>query len=552
MRTNALRPWKRPRGSVMLLTMFLLMFLALLGTGFMALLPVEMRSAQKDRSSVMASYAADAGVQHAMSQLKIAMNTPPSAFNVNEISKAPRELGSGWQYKIEDIVEIAPEEFRVTSVGMLRGKVQRRAVAIIDDGSDGFAIQITADDTGTSQNINQNGAWPTDVPIEGDVYVQGTWYVDNNGFNMNTPNPNPPFKGTVFQTDPSGGAMRGEKYVGSAPSSSTQYATLYTNGMDAIQPYSVDDVYQEDLVLVDQVRKSLLMGVFGTDQPSSAVTSASALTIARAPGVNIPNSKTPGTMDGGIYINPTSGANGMNNFAVEFSVQAGNGVTTVTNNGVVTRITSVTEGGTYNGQTFSADQDRLVVQKTPGGTAIYNAEFNEGDVVYINGNVTSVKGIYKGNRTVAATGDMTITGELLKSDTPRGEKPTSRSNDALGLICSFDANSSKGMSIDMPTASRPLGNEYFVYAYVTALSQTDGNAKMFSNNQHPDLPAGTSLTWVGSLLWAPTTAGQISTAMRFIDDWNKVVIDDNRPDFFPGKHTWIPRLRSYVDTMVGE
>jgi hypothetical protein len=87
---------------------------------------------------------------------------------------------------------------------------------------------------------------------------------------------------------------------------------------------------------------------------------------------------------------------------------------------------------------------------------------------------------------------------------------------------------------------------------VTAVSKTDGNAKVFSNNQHPDLPNGKSLSLIGSLVYAPTTPGHINTSMNFIEQWNKVVLDNNVPFGFPVRDRFVPQLRSYVDLPSAE
>ena len=84
------------------------------------------------------------------------------------------------------------------------------------------------------------------------------------------------------------------------------------------------------------------------------------------------------------------------------------------------------------------------------------------------------------------------------------------------------------------------------------MSKTDGNSKMFSNNQHPDLPNGTTLSLIGSFVYAPTTPGQINTTMRFVETWKQVILDNSRPIAFPGKSSFVPRLRSYVDIPVGD
>ena len=40
--------------------------------------------------------------------------------------------------------------------------------------------------------------------------------------------------------------------------------------------------------------------------------------------------------------------------------------------------------------------------------------------------------------------------------------------------------------------------------------------------------------------------------MNFIDTWKKVVLDNQVPFGFPVRDSFIPRLRSYVDTPVAD
>lgn len=607
------------RGSVLLLTLFLLILLAMLGTGFMVLLPVEMRSAHKDRAAVMTSYGADGALQVVMNDLRA--KVPPE-----DISRASVDMGGGWSFQVENVEALAEEQFRVTTVGLLRGKVLRRAVAIIDDGSQESALYYGGDSNGGPQTINQNGAWPTTVPIIGDVYVNGTWYVDNSV----TPN-TPPFQGSIHQTEPlepgAGVGARGEKYTGSVPTTAADYGALYTQGMDAIQ--RTGSVPASDRLTTTQVNNSLLMAVFGLSDPSEIAAARSSYSGA---GVQVPSSGA--SMAGGIYINP----NGSTDFSIVFSVDAnGNGVTTVSNGSSVTTITSVTEGGSYAGTNISSSDDRLVVSTgggvAPGGpttgsatgggngngnggggsgtttggggsgkgsgkgsgggtsgtggtsgsttggsgsgtagatsgggssaATVYNADLSEGFPIYVNGDVVSVKGNYKGNMTVASTGDMTITGELLKDGWAAGDLPGDLDGDAendptnknsLGLVaCVAAANNSKGMSLDLTGATVPASGEFYVYAYLTSLSANDNVAKMLSNPQHPDLPNGTKFSLIGSMYWAPTTPGQINTATRFLGEYaRQLVLDPQRPPFFPGPNSFIPRVRSYVDIPVGE
>ena len=63
-------PGARRRGSVLLLVLFLLVVLAMMGTAFAILLPVEMQNAMKDRANIQTAYAADAAVLHVVGELE--------------------------------------------------------------------------------------------------------------------------------------------------------------------------------------------------------------------------------------------------------------------------------------------------------------------------------------------------------------------------------------------------------------------------------------------------------------------------------------------------
>ena len=60
---------KKRRGSILLLVLFLLIILAMMGSAFSILLPVEMQNAKRDRANIQTAYAADAGILWVMDQL---------------------------------------------------------------------------------------------------------------------------------------------------------------------------------------------------------------------------------------------------------------------------------------------------------------------------------------------------------------------------------------------------------------------------------------------------------------------------------------------------
>ena len=87
----------RQRGSILMLTFFILTFLSLLGTGFMYLLPVEMRNAHQDRALVQAGFGADAALRTVMDDLYHDVSWRDIQTGV------PVTLSGGWKYQVDKI-----------------------------------------------------------------------------------------------------------------------------------------------------------------------------------------------------------------------------------------------------------------------------------------------------------------------------------------------------------------------------------------------------------------------------------------------------------------
>lgn len=560
-----LRKLRASRGSVLLLTLFLLIILGTLGTGFMALLPVELRGAHRDRSVVQSAYGADAAVQSVMNALYVDV----SKFNQIPLNvEVP--VGSGWTYAVESVEEIAPEEFRITTRGSLRGVVQRRAVALVDDGSTTEAVKNTS----STVDGASVGAWPASVPIKGDILWMGTWTVNNNGFNMNNASGTPPFQGTVYQTQQNGNGLMKESYTGSNPTAA-QYPNLYTQGMAAIQsaPPLSDDVLLNSTV----TQQFVLKNVFGTEDATAAANAAAAV------GANTPAAvaKTGSVLTGGIFINDTNGnPNGggpsanQRRFTVRFTTipfpdnpnnPSGVGRTTVTRgDGVVTTITTIKAGKPLPGDISSmgpltANVDRIAIRTSGGGnntvqvSELLQTDIDAGHAIYIDGEVTSMQGTFRGNRTIGVRGDTTIDGELLKADTPRGQEPLASSRDALGVVGTIKAsNNSVGTNISITNTSYPKPNDnlYYVYAYLTGLDGNDTNNKLFFQS---NVPANTKVHLIGSLQFAPSNGGLMGHTMNFVtSSIAQVTVDPRRPFGFPGLDRFVPRLRAYVDIPVAD
>ena len=548
---------KDSRGSVLLLTFFLLIILAMLGTGFLALVPVEMRSAQKDRSALQSAYGADAGVQSAMNSLNDVLNDGNAATDCEDIpTGAAVEMANGWSYMIEDVEEIGEEQFRITATGSLRNVVQRRVVALVDDGSGESAVAMKG--VTTVNGTSPGDGWPTSVPVKGDILWMGTFLCNNQGFNMNNLS-NPPFQGTIFQTQQNGDGLRDEDYSGTNPTAG-QYPSLYTQGLGAVQPAPA--MSAEELLTSQQTQQTLLKQVFNDTSGTNAVSRANAVPTTTSYYVE----KASGSMTGGIYIND-GGGNVNNsvarNFVVRFSAPpvtpAGTGLTTITRgDGRVTRITTIKANTAVpgfsgiTGAPATLNEDRIAIASgtmvggnfVPTQTDILKSDIDAGHVMYIDGKVTSMQGTYTGNRTIGVMNDTVIDGELLKSDTARGAEPTNASRDALGIVGTITApNNSVGTNIKITnpgTYPAPVDKTYYIYAYLTGLDGNDVNGKLFKD---ASIPATHKVHLMGSLQIAPTNNGQMNHTLDFVkSSFKQVTIDNLRPFGFPGANRFVAQL----------
>ncbi len=558
---------KKQKGSVLLLTFFLLIILALLGSGFVSLLPMEMRSAQKDRAVMQGGYGAKSALEKVMNEFTD--QKPYTAIATGTASSV--DMGNGWSYRVDTVTLIDPDVYRVATSASLNNVVKRRSEAIIDNGAGHHAIKFLS----TTINGNAKNSLPAGVTIDGDVLVMGTATINNAGFTYNTGNP-APFRGTIFQTEPSTTAYtsgnsvgrKGEEYTvaGNKPDDANgrPYSDIYANGQDAIQPYPFG-VQQEQLYLSSQTETRLLSKVFNV--PSGQVSGK----VSAAPaGVSV--ASTGAAMTGGIYFK--SSGNQANEFTVKFNVDVPgplvNGkptaakvaTTTVTqksgngNNGTTTttKITTVRKGSTL-GVLVPVPQptDTIIIQQGLSAPQILTTDIDAGHVMYIEGDVKEMSGTYSGNRTIGISNDTQITGELLKDDTIRGEKSSPASKTALGIIGTVSTGPNNvGTDFILANNTRPADDTYYMYAYLTGLDDNDTNSKMFKDST---IPNGTSIAMMGSIALQITTAnGQTNKTLAFLNEgFSTIVADESTEPFaFNGLNIFIPRLRSYVDVPVGE
>ncbi|MCA9778384.1 MAG: hypothetical protein KC800_16770, partial [Candidatus Eremiobacteraeota bacterium] len=260
---------KTRRGSILLLVLFLLIVLAMMGSAFSILLPVEMQNAKRDRANIQTAYAADAGVLWVMDKL----DTDPTLRaedNWKTLEGQTQVFDKEWEWNIASVDRLnGVEAYRVVSEGIrVRGgkrDVLRRAVAIIDNGltSEEAAFLTTTATLGNGSSpmgANPNTYWPGNVPINGDVIVVGTWSVDNGLTDYNN---GTTFNGTIYQTEGAGGGLLRENYL-SGNLTAAQYDQVYANGLDAVQTIDVNELSENVFLGNDAARTRMQEVLFST------------------------------------------------------------------------------------------------------------------------------------------------------------------------------------------------------------------------------------------------------------------------------------------------
>jgi hypothetical protein len=571
---------ERPKGSVLLLVLFLLIILAMMGSAFAILLPVEMQNAKRDRANIQTAYAADAGVLWVMEQLD---NNDDFREDDGwkDLEGETQVLDKEWEWRIASVDQLTGEEaYRVVAEGIrVRGSqrdVLRRAVAVIDNGldSDEAAFLTTTAVLGDGDGpmgSNPNTYWPGNVPINGDIIVVGTWSVDASTIDFDN---GTTFKGTITQTDDSGSGLRGENYSG-GNLTSEQYEQVYQDAEDSIQTVDVNEL-GENLFLANQAaRERMQEGLFSTEDASTIATMDA--TTAGEEGIHIPLDEN-GLPNGGVVIN-SGGGNG-DHYDIVFSESNGNSImeysgdalssintinadtpSTLDNlstdsTGSTFRIIHVYDGASYG----SSGENRLVILDE-NNNELYNEEasLSGGTVIYNHGSM-GVEGTFTGEKTVAASLGVDITGEVLKAGVDRGQTTPEAlatadqaekdliDNSLLGLVANVDAsNASQGFRFVLDQ-SDSNDDQIYLHASIMGLSKTDVNAKIFGNNVGHDIPDDFEVHTYGQIASGPSNAGQFKKEMEAIAAHFGSITMDDLPPFFPSKgHGFRSNLRAYVD-----
>lgn len=553
------------RGSILILALFFMVIMAMLATAMIALMPTELRSAVGEHQQTRGSYAAEAGIIQAAKLIR-------SGTALTDLPGTTGTLDAHWSWAIINVEQLPGDSIRITTEGRKDGRAKRQVVAILENEEQGIQYAFYFEGFQGGGTGNPNTAWPLDVPIIGDVYFNGVWKNNSSNHNFNGDPNAAPIQGVVYATQALSGSPLGDKYVGGgtpysgspAAADPDMYNTVYRDGVNGI----VSDFPVNDLDDVNTVFTEITNDVLGGTTPSGLIT--------------VPTQPDGVTMSHGIFIDSelekvdllltsTSGAvvsldsgTGLPsipdfNQTMRLSRTTGNGNNATTTN---TDLVFVTVDGTSVGGNTYNSGTLVVVDNGGAVTNTYN--FDPGDpsfLVLINGDVGGIQGMIKDKKTIAVAGSALITGEILKSDTPRGqlavESPTAP---ILGFLTG-EPSSVPGIGGGPPQGDMGLSlstvtpdNNYYVYAHLMGMDK-----KLLSNPTNQggpglDIPNNGTFHLIGSFAHGvETTPGQLNTEMWNINQFGVLALDPNNDlPYWPTLASGGYKLRSYVDIAVGE
>lgn len=542
---------KLKRGSAIILALFFLVLLALLGFAFMQLLPVELNAAMREKELIQGGYAADAAIV-TFAQTLEETGTPLAVG-------ATGTLNNDWSWEVLAVdTSLGSNTYRVTVEGQLRGMPRRRVMAILDHQDDFNPINYALFVDSAGLVNNQNSFFPGNIPIFGDVFFDGVWSYDTTAIDVTGGDPaDAPIQGVVYYTETAtsgNGAIdlgaHGERYTGgdspvhaNATTQDERYSRLYRDGEDGLFPNfprpesNTSETNLQNTTIHHEVVSDVLGLASGASD--SAIDTAEANHMdavendSNVGNVYLVNDGSQAT--GGIYVagdvfDMEWGQDNSGNSTLTMEVQRNlfGGNPNHSDTWVVT----------YTGTQISVAKEGSQTQSFPVAGSVGNG------VIFVNGDIeglhtdrgpdgnygTGDERGHRGQHTVAADGNVTITGEILKdqntshpsafprpaaADAPGTAPPEDPNADILGIISGATLNPSGNygvMSIEISETTPD--NNYYIYAPLMGL-----NKKMFSNATGSTAPNGGEIICMGQIVMGASNMGQLNTATNFYEDF---------------------------------
>lgn len=440
----------------MVLSIFFMMVVTFMAYAYLALVPSELRSANRFLLDNEASLAADAGIQDTMALLRQELDANREPFPAMTAA-APWVVRTGtlgdWNWRVR--VDCDPQTYpRGTATS---GRVYKLTAFARFQGTDVRRVETWVQ---TGESLAK-WAWLLDASapnlgsfpgrFEGPVHVNGSLNMTHVG-NLYSLGGLPMFQNGATVS----GLLSTHDGVG--------YSDVPWDGGGNPIPARYERIYQGG-------RAGLNSGAAKVEFPTdSAPQARAAWTTGAFPSTNgihvYEDPASPGSVGAGIFIR------GPVNEMV-LSVSGGNSVLTVTQAAGVSTVVEVTDS-TYTspGGLAVGVGNTLVI--APDGTETVLSGIPNG-MVYSTGTISSLYGTNRGKRTIAvdmSTGqNIRLTHNLLRADTTPGDAPTG-TRDSLGLVA-------QNVRIaDFPVAER---SNMMFYAAVMAGARGTGGGLVIDN-----------------------------------------------------------------------
>ena len=395
----------RKRGAILLMALFFAVVAGTAASILLDLLPNEAGSLRLARRDVEGSQAAEAGVRDCMAWISHQLKADLEPLSTVSTTRN----GSIGDWKWTAIITADPftppnpaaglRMYKIESTAWWDFKPKRKVLCWLQAGVS-FTKYAAFTQTTPPPDWSSFILRPDQTAVDGAFRTNGMvrLSIPSSVFSGPTPT-NRSFLGMLTAAG-STGAGDGIEYPIAAPTTAAHYDRLSSLG-----------------------RPGFLTGAAPMEMPASPAPFADS-----AFGSAVPSTPPPRVTvnpNGGIFVNGT-----VDSLLLSVDI-GGNSVYTINQGGVVTRVTRASETAVGPAPIGS----RLVEQ---GVTQTVVPQLGSG-ILYATNGISAVNGTVRGPNTLATDfsngQDIEITGNILRQDTTKGTKPTSR-RDNLGLIAS--------------------------------------------------------------------------------------------------------------------
>ena len=454
---------RRQRRGTVLLAIFFLIVLNFLALALLDLLPLELRSAGRNRLETAAFLAADSGVLHALVYIEDRVSRGDTPLPNDAASHTLHGKSGSWDWKATlkadpDTPPLGKNTIRVYEIdsqASLDGVAYRAVRALARQET--FARYAWFEDQRKSDLVIPGTSYHFDGPFHSNSRIR--ILVPPDIYNQNRP---PIFESEVTTVEsydtPDGVAYQGPPpYDAQGNPIQERYQKIYRGG-----------------------RESLRTGVRRIELPTDSGSLSSAAQ-GQSP-------VTPSTR--GVHLGLKTGSNDLSGgLTVVGDVDSmlldveedGNRSVTIQQGSSTTKVLELTDTATTAPNGNPVPQGSTILYKPDGTFSVHTGLTN--GLIYGTGNIRGLRGINKGKRTVAvdmaAQKEIVLGGALTRADTPVGQAPQS-GRDALGLVA---------FKVRVPTSiARTVNPPTDVYAAI--LAGTKGSEGGFYIDSWSSRPPG--------------------------------------------------------------